>query len=144
MATVFDVAVYILKKRGETPAMKLHKLVYYCQSWSLVWEEKALFEEDIEAWANGPVCRRLYASHRLQFSVVATDFVLGDEKNLEQSEAETVDAVLEYYGDKDSQWLSDLTHQEAPWKDARGDLAPGDRGDEVITLAAMAEYYGSL
>jgi uncharacterized phage-associated protein len=52
--------------------------------------------------------------------------------------------VLNTYGKKTSQWLSDLTHAESPWRDARGDLAPGERGSSEITPAAMAEYYGSL
>ena len=37
MASAHDVAAYILKKLGPMTAMKLQKLVYYCQAWSLVW-----------------------------------------------------------------------------------------------------------
>ena len=33
--SVHDVAAYILKKQGEMSAMKLQKLVYYSQAWSL-------------------------------------------------------------------------------------------------------------
>jgi len=40
--------------------------------------------------------------------------------------------------------LSALTHQEDPWLDARRSLHPGERGNQEITLAAMAEYYGGL
>lgn len=60
MATVFDVAEYILQKLGEVTTMKLQKLVYYCQAWSLVWDEQPLFEDDFQAWANGPVCPALF------------------------------------------------------------------------------------
>jgi len=49
--SVHDVAAYILKKQGEMSAMKLQKLVYYSQAWSLVWDEKPLFRAQIEAWA---------------------------------------------------------------------------------------------
>ncbi|MDY6802276.1 MAG: DUF4065 domain-containing protein, partial [Cyanobacteriota bacterium] len=55
MVKVMDVAAYILKKLGPLSAMKLHKLLYYSQAWSLVWDEQPLFSERIEAWANGPV-----------------------------------------------------------------------------------------
>src|SRR5680860_1872649 len=56
MASVLDVAEYILKETGSMTTMKLQKLVYYSQAWSLVWDEKPLFGEPIEAWANdGPV-----------------------------------------------------------------------------------------
>lgn len=37
MATVFDTAKYILEKRGAMSTMKLQKLCYYAQAWSLVW-----------------------------------------------------------------------------------------------------------
>ena len=58
MATAHDVAAYILQKKGEMTAMKLQKLVYYSQAWSVVWDERPLFHEKIEAWANGPVVPR--------------------------------------------------------------------------------------
>ena len=55
MATVLDVAKYVLEHNGRMTTMKLEKLVYYCQAWSLGWDEVPLFEEDFQAWANGPV-----------------------------------------------------------------------------------------
>jgi uncharacterized phage-associated protein len=57
---------------------------------------------------------------------------------------ETIDAVLDYYGDKHPQWLSDLTHAEAPWKDARGDLPSGAACQNEITHEAMVTYYEAL
>ncbi len=142
MATVHDVAAYILQKKGEMTAMKLQKLVYYSQAWALVWDEEPLFRERIEAWANGPVVPALYSEHRGLFKVAS--WQKGDSANLTPSQRETVDAVLKYYGHRSSQWLSDLTHREDPWVEARQGLGPGERGSEVISHASMAEYYGSL
>lgn len=142
MATAHDVAAYILMKRGRITTMKLQKLVYYSQAWALVWDDHRLFDERIEAWANGPVVPDLYKVHRGKFEV--SKWLKGDPSNLLDHEMETIDAVLEFYGDKKSQWLSDLTHQEKPWKEARAGMAPGERGATIITHAAMAEYYSSL
>lgn len=143
MATVLDVAKYILEHLGPMSAMKLQKLVYYSQAWSLVWDDRPLFNDPIQAWANGPVSPRLYAVHRGQFEV--TDQAMpGDSSHLDAAGRETVDSVLKFYGDKSAQWLSDLTHNERPWSEARGGLAPGDRGAREITRASMAEYYASL
>jgi uncharacterized phage-associated protein len=142
MASAHDVAAYILRKRGEMTAMKLQKLLYYAQAWSLVWDEEPLFRERIEAWANGPVVPSLYSEHRGQFKV--RSWSKGDPNKLTPAQQESVDAVLGYYGDRTSQWLSDLTHREAPWLDARRGLGPGERGSHVISHASMAEYYGSL
>ena len=59
-------------------------------------------------------------------------------------QTETIEAVLQAYGDKSPQWLSDQTHSEEPWKAARAGLAEGERGDREISLASMSEYYSSL
>lgn len=142
MASAFDVAAYILKKIGPAPAMKLQKLVYYSQAWSLVWDERPLFQNRIEAWANGPVIRDLYEAHRGQFEVARIR--KGSAGKLSPVERETVDAVIRFYGDRPGQWLSDLTHREDPWRDARSGLASGEHGNREITHSAMAEYYGSL
>lgn len=142
MATVFDVAKHILKKQGEMTAMKLQKLVYYSKAWHAVWEEEELFHERIEAWINGPVCPDLYTKHKGKFKVNPDDFE--DCCSLSTIEKESIDNVLQYYGDKSSQWLSDLTHAEEPWKDTRKNLSPNDRSNKEITVSAMMEYYGSL
>ena len=145
MANVHDVAACILQRKGTVTAMKLQKLVYYAQAWSLVWDERPLFDETIEAWANGPVVPELYKAHRGQFCVrpgiLSTS---GDPEALDCDEQDTVDVVLKFYGDKTAQWLSALTHMERPWREARGDVPPGEPSHVEITKAAMAEYYGSL
>src|SRR4051794_1762471 len=111
MANVFDIAAYILRQKGPMTAMKLQKLVYYAQAWSLVWDEKPLFVERIEAWANGPVVPELYRAHRQMFDVnFEWAKEQGNPEALTPEERDTVEAVLTYYGDKPSQWLSDLTH----------------------------------
>ena len=51
---------------------------------------------------------------------------------------------LEYYGGRSAQWLSDLTHLEDPWREARAGLADGARSTVEISLESMARYYESL
>ena len=139
---VFDIAAYILERIGTMTTMKLQKLVYYSQAWSLVWDEKPLFEEAIEAWANGPVVRDLFDYHRGMYEISAMP--IGNPRLLNQEQQETVDAVLDYYGDKSAQWLIDLTHIEGPWKQARKGLPPLERGSRVMSLDMIADYYSSL
>lgn len=142
MATVHDVAAYILRKQGSMTTWKLQKLAYYSQAWSLVWDERPLFRAPIQAWANGPVIRALYDKHKGQFRVSA--WPDGDHSKLTPSEKATINGVLDFYGDKTSQWLSDLTHNERPWQEARGPLPPGERGCAEISHASMHEYYSGL
>jgi uncharacterized phage-associated protein len=143
MTRVNDVAAFILRERGQMTAMKLQKLTYYSQAWSLVWDERLLFPEKIEAWANGPVCPELYYRHQGKF-MLSPGEIDGNPEEIDAVGRETICAVLNFYGDKSAQWLSDLTHDEGPWRDARHGLADGQRGNAEITHAAMAEYYGSL
>lgn len=142
MASAHDVAAYITEQRGEMSAMKLQKLVYYSQAWHLVWEDRRLFPDRIEAWANGPVVRSLYDEHRGKFKV--RSWPRGDASRLSVKQTESIDAVLKFYGPKSAHFLSELTHGEAPWRDARAGLAPSARSAREITPAAMAEFYGSL
>ena len=142
MLTCFDVAAFLLQEKGSMTAMKLQKLVYYCQAWSLVWDDAQLFPEEIEAWANGPIVRDLFQAHRGEYMVSAIPE--GDPSKLNEVQMETVQAVLGYYGEKSSQWLSDLTHMEDPWKNTRAGLPEMSRSNRVIPLYVMADYYSSL
>ena len=142
VVSVFDVAAYILGKAGIISAMKLQKLVYYSQAWSLVWDDKPLFDSKIEAWAFGPVAPQLYEAHRGEFLVKAID--RGDGERLNRDQRETVDAVLDFYSGMAPHDLSQLTHDERPWKEARTGLEPGERGHNEIPWDSMAEYYSSL
>lgn len=137
MPSVRDVAQYILDQRGPMTSMKLQKLVFYSQAWAVVWDDDILFPEPIEAWKNGPVVRELWEANRHAFrvSVVAG----GNAGNLSAAQRESVDRVLDFYGARDAQWLSDLTHMEDPWKDA---YARGQNTE--ITPEALSEYYSSL
>ena len=71
MYSIITIAHDILKKQGSMSAMKLQKLCYYAQAWSLVWDERPLFNEEIQAWAFGPVCSELYEKHRGEYVVDA-------------------------------------------------------------------------
>lgn len=137
-----DVAAYIVKKLGQVTTMKLQKLLYYSQGWSLVWDEVPLFPEDIQAWANGPVVYDVFKNHRGRFLV--SDWAKGQADNLTKEQRETVDAVLDAYGELTGQQLSDKTHQERPWLEARGDVPVGDASSQVLSLDTMQEYFGSL
>lgn len=146
MTSIIDVAKYILERQGTMSTMKLQKLCYYSQAWCLAWEEQPLFNEDFQAWANGPVCPELFKLHRHKFSISSEELpqLIGD--NLNNSEKEIVNQILEFYGDKEAYWLSELTHKERPWKDARqkANAKAGDSCNEVITKESMLEYYSGI
>jgi uncharacterized phage-associated protein len=143
MANVFDVAAYIVEHKSPITTVKLQKLVYYSQAWSLVWDDLPLFEEEIQAWANGPVVYELFDYYRGNYAISKPP-TYGDSKNLLDRERETIDVVLSTYGDLSAQKLSFLTHTETPWRAARGDLADTERSNVTISQESMSAYYSAV
>ena len=143
MANIFDTAKYILERSGSMSTMKLQKLCYYSQAWSLVWDDSPLFEEDFQAWENGPVCPELFFKTQGKYKVSASDET-GGNGDLYDNQKDTIDRVLAHYGGHDAQWLSQLTHMEDPWIKAREGMPAGARCTNIITKESMALYYGGL
>ena len=144
MATVFDVAKYILHETGSLSTWKLQKLCYYAQAWEIAWTETPIFKEDFEAWANGPVCPPLFYEHKGKYIVCSDDLVKGNPDNFTEEQKNGINIILSDYGSMEPYDLRELSHSEDPWKDARGDLPEGARCNTVITKDSMGIYYGSL
>lgn len=145
MAAIKDVAAYILAKRGPMTAMKLQKLCYYAYGYHLAWEERPLFPERFEAWANGPVAPALYACHRGRFQLEAGD-IPGDPEALDAGERESIDLVLEGLGGYTAHQLSTMTHREAPWLKARerAGARPLERSNEELRDEEIFEFFDAL
>lgn len=115
-----DVAEYFLLlegNEGEITNMKLQKLVYYAQGFSLALTGVPLFQEPIEAWMHGPVVPDLYnrfsgfGANPIQPSNSFNPSVLTrDQRAL-------IEEVFEVYGQYSAWKLRQLTHEEDPWID---------------------------
>jgi uncharacterized phage-associated protein len=136
---VLEVAAFLLRAHGPMNAMKLHKLVYYSQAWHLVEHRSRLFDEEIQAWAYGPVVYELYKQHRGSL-VVETIAGESDTVSADPAATRVLHAVWSCYGAMSSAELSRITHAEAPWQDARRE-PEGEAGRTPITPASMLAYY---
>jgi len=134
MPTVFDVAKYFLDKLGPMSAMKLQKLCFYAQAWTLAWDEVELFPEEFEAWTDGPVCPELFQRHRGDFMIDGDRLPDGDPRAFSRPQTNNLESVAREYGDRDAEWLRERTHSEDPWIIARGGMSPNERGHEVSQL----------
>lgn len=145
MATIKDVAAYILEKLGPMTAMKLQKLCYYSYGYHLAWEERPLFPERFEAWANGPVSPALYNLHRGRYNLQPGG-IQGDVTALTTDEVESIDLVLAALGGHTAHELSAFSHTEGPWTKARQRAGAQalDRSSEELTDADIAEYFDAL
>jgi uncharacterized phage-associated protein len=142
LAHIQDVAAYVLAERGPVTAMKLQKLCYYSYGYHLAWEDRQLFPERFEAWANGPVCPELYGQYKGRFQLTVGD-IKGDLAALDDGERESVGLVLDAYGDLTAHQLSVLTHQEPPLWNARerGRAADLERSTEQLSDLDISEYF---
>ena len=145
MAHVQDVAAYILGELGPMSAMKLQKLCYFSYGYHLAWEERQLFPERFEAWANGPVCYELYDKHRGRFQVAPGD-IPGEPQALDPGERESVDLVLKAFARFSAHQLSTMTHREGPWVMARQRAGAADleRSSEVLDDDEIFEFFDAL
>lgn len=145
MATVRDVAAFILAKDGPMSAMKLQKLCYFAYGYHLAWEDRQLFPERFEAWANGPVVYELYDLHRGRFNLDKGEIV-GDATALDAGEQESVNVVLDNFRAYDAHELSAMTHQPGPWLDARKRAGVTDlqRSNEELRDEEIADFFGAL
>ncbi|GAA2604070.1 Panacea domain-containing protein [Paractinoplanes durhamensis] len=139
MSSVHDVAAAVIAQLGGITAMKLEKLVYYCQGWHLARHGVPLFDEPIEAWRQGPVVPALFRQHRRQRTVSA--WPSGDSGQLTPAQRETVDWVTIEYGKFSAIELSQMTHSELPWRVARGTLPDSARSTAQLSTSIMRNYY---
>lgn len=144
-ASVLHVARKILELSDKSPTpLKLQKLTYYSQAWSLVWEDRPLFDEEFQAWANGPVSPLLYSKHKGTYTLDKDFLASCSGFDFNDADLRTITEVLKFYGSKDPFYLSELTHKELPWKKARGNTPAGEASSAEITKISMQEYYTGI
>lgn len=137
-----------ISQDSDISVLKLQKLLYYTEAWYLAINNmESLFEDDFEAWAHGPVCKRIFIRFKHQHgrtmydSILETD-IAKDKLTLVPEEVELhIDNVLEVYGKYTGVQLEDITHKEDPWKIARGNLNSYESSSEVIPKKIIGDYY---
>ena len=141
MTSVKSVSKCIIAK-SSTPIsnLKLQKLLYYVQGWSLALKGEQAFYELIEAWAHGPVVPAAFYEYR-HFGWNPIQNVAMEEGNLSIAEVEHVENVLNVYGTFTAKQLEDFSHEESPWIDARGGLPPNAVCRKIITHESMRAFF---
>jgi uncharacterized phage-associated protein len=129
--------------------LKLHKLLYYCQAWSLAFGRGPLFpQNNFQAWVHGPVSRTIYdrfMQTKAMYAPVALEDVRPgfDPMALAEADRSLVNTVLEVYAPLSGDQLEEMTHQEEPWVEARAGVSPSARCETVIRNETMQRYYGA-
>lgn len=141
-----QIAAWFLRKgvpEGAEPIthLKLQKLVYYAQAWSLAILNKPLFDEDFKAWRYGPVEPSLY--HELKkfgYSVIPSDH-FGTSQKLNEDELSVIKQVREVYGKFTAEEIRDITHHDFPWIAVSKGLPVYGTKDGTIPKRLIQDYY---
>lgn len=140
-----DVALYVVEcmagNDGKISSMKLQKLCYYIQSWFYVKNRKPFFPHDYQAWRMGPVSPTLYKFHKGLIDVSVRDLAQNDSSKICDADKKFIDKVLNVYGRYTGLQLSNMTHSQDPWIEARKGFSPNDPSQEIISLKSIYNYY---
>ncbi len=123
--------------------LKLQKLLYYAHAWYLVLnEDQPLFDDRIEAWVHGPVVPNVY--HEFKQYGWQPIMVEPDKNPLPKDISTHLKDIWEVFSSYSAFDLERMTHQEAPWINARGDLEIDEPSSNAISNSDMATYYRQL
>jgi len=142
-ASVKIVSKAIIQK-SSTPIsnLKLQKLLYYVQGWSLALFGKASFYEEVQAWVHGPVVPAAFYEYKhFRWNPIS---IPAEEIPMDSKELEHIQNVLNVYGDLSATQLESISHEESPWIDARRGLDPKAISRNIITHEAMMAYFSKL
>lgn len=137
MDKIINVANYIIKKYKEISKetldeMKLHKLLYFTQRESFAVLGHPAFEGDFLGWKYGPVSREV-RNNFFDGEIIVPTTRISDEMQY------IANNVILEYGALASWKLSELSHKETSWLNARKGLAPEESGDRLIDLHDIEE-----
>lgn len=138
-----DVAAYLIEKVNQTEwdditNLKLQKMLYYCQGFSIAILKKSLFSDKILAWKHGPVIRSVYNDYRKYNGDIITEIENGDLSKLSNEQKCLIDDVYSVYGKYSAWHLRNLTHEEPTWKN----IYEADKDNE-ITLESLEQYFST-
>lgn len=104
-------------EEGYITNMKVNKLVYFAQGWSLVRYGRKLFDENIEAWTHGPVIPSVYHAFKAYGKHNIT--AVHGKYDVDMFTADDLDLLADValaYAKYDASELRRMTHEpQSPW-----------------------------
>ena len=141
MLTASEVADHLIalsEQRGEPFSnSKLQCLLYYSQAWHLAIYDECLFNDDIEAWPNGPA---IASAHR---HLEPLDTSIKPESVLEPAVRDHLQKIVYRYGLRTAGELERLVQTEPPWIIARQRYPIDQRMIVQEDVMRLSYRYGS-
>jgi uncharacterized phage-associated protein len=149
---VMDVANYVIylasqsivgdegEREGITN-LKLQKILYFIEAYSLVVKGQSMFSDSIQAWEYGPVIPTAYHS----FKQNKSDPIFPEEGYvvlLDEERRKVIEDVWNTFNKFSASRLVEITHRHTPWKEAFKLTQKGLDGE--ISREEIAKYYSGL
>lgn len=118
--------------------LSLQKLLYYGQGWALEEWGTPLFGEPVEAWVNGPAVKAVWDVYQGRRPILDE---MTAPTTLDSDTQELLQSVWSRYKRFSPIALSEMTHAEDPWLNAREGLDEHERSGREITQQSIAEWF---
>lgn len=142
-----DVANYLInfaREHGDylTP-LKLQKLMFYADAWHMVMNDgQELIPDPFEAWIHGPVVKSTYQRfNHYRWNPISEEL---PAPMLAAQTVDFLDEVYKVFGGFSGYELEQLTHQEEPWRAARGKLPADAPCTEIIDKDLTRRFYTQM
>lgn len=141
---VQEVAYFFMSlANGDLTNAALNKLIYYAHGFSFHFLKEPLLKQKPKAWTYGPVYGQVWHDYD---DLVQEDFTFANvEENspFSSEEEEFLNAIYDAFGKYSGSVLSEMTHKEAPWKNARkrAGVAEGEPCEEPIGLQEIQMFF---
>lgn len=142
---MLGVISYMFERLEEVTPLMLQKLLYFIQGICLALYDRPMFAENCQAWIHGPVFPEVYDLFRdFKYNPIedARFAVLdGTKETLTAEEQKIIDLVVNTFGLYGGKVLERITHNEAPWKNARKGYGENIPSNEPLSKENIKEYY---
>src|SRR5215475_8436304 len=123
MLTATQIADWIVCFREEAAApvdpMSLQKLLFYAQAFRLARHGEPLFLEKFKAWVKGPVVPQVWHRYNTDNSTLLTLPADNGVPQLSEELETSLRDTVSFFSRMTAFALSDATHKEDPWINAR-------------------------
>lgn len=121
--------------------LKLNKLLYFAQGYSLALYNAPLFSENIEAWQYGPVVSNVYHKFKSNNKEnIANTYGNFSHDIFDSDTIELLLAVINDYGKYSSSKLIEITHEKgSPW-----DMVYSENANNIISNSSIKEYFKNV
>lgn len=146
MLNSIDVANFFIDLAKSDPYndmtnIRVNKMLFFAQGWSLARRGKALFKEDFRAWQYGPVAQNVYFAFQPCGNQKIVDF--SGQFDSDKFSAEEIELLLDVsreYDKYSTTKLVNMTHAKGtPWQQVYR-----EHENNVITKESIREYFKTL